>query len=68
MFPFFFALGADDPNVPVQESVRRLKENNLDYFTIKVYPDGGHAIRDIQTNKVSEEYLNDLVKFIEEVE
>ena len=66
--PVFFALGGDDPNVPVEASIRRLQENNLDHFAIKVYPDGGHAIRDIQTNKVSEEYLNDLVRFIEEVE
>ena len=66
--PVFFALGGDDENVPVEASIRRLKENDLNHFAIKVYPDGGHAIRDIQTNKVNEEYLNDLVKFIEEAE
>jgi len=64
--PVFFALGGDDENVPVEASIRRLKENNLNHFAIKVYPDGGHAIRDIQTNKVNEEYLNDLVRFVEE--
>lgn len=66
--PVFFALGGDDENVPVEASIRRLKENDLNHFAIKVYPDGGHAIRDIQTNKVNEEYLNDLVKFVEEAE
>lgn len=66
--PVFFALGGGDENVPVEASIRRLKENDLNHFAIKVYPDGGHAIRDIQTNKVNEEYLNDLVEFIEEAE
>ena len=66
--PVFFALGGGDENVPVEASIRRLKENDLNHFAIKVYPDGGHAIRDIQTNKVNEEYLNDLVKFVEEAE
>jgi dipeptidyl aminopeptidase/acylaminoacyl peptidase len=66
--PVFIALGGGDENVPVEESIRRLKENNLNHFTIKVYPDGGHAIRDIQTNKMNEEYLNDLVKFVEEID
>ncbi|MGI9536431.1 MAG: alpha/beta hydrolase family protein [Desulfocapsaceae bacterium] len=65
--PVFFALGGNDKNVPVDASIRRLKENNLNHFTMKIYPDGGHAIRDIQTNKVNEEFLNDLVKFIKEV-
>ena len=66
--PVLIALGGDDENVPVDASIRRLQENDLNHFAIKVYPDGGHAIRDIQTNKVSEEYLNDLVKFVEEAE
>lgn len=64
----FFALGEDDENVPVDASILRLEENNLEHFKIKVYPDGGHAIRNIQTNKVHEEYLNDLVEFIQEVQ
>lgn len=62
--PVFFALGENDENVPVNASIERLKENNLDHFIIKVYPDGGHALRDAQTNKVSERYLEDLVTFI----
>ena len=39
----------------------------LNHFKVKIYADGGHAIRDIQTNEVSEEYLQDLVNFIGEV-
>lgn len=62
--PVFFALGGNDENVPVDVSIQRLKENNLNHFNIKIFPNGGHAIRDIQTNKVNEVYLNDLVKFI----
>lgn len=65
--PVFFALGGKDENVPVDATIHRLKESNLNHFTIKKYPDGGHAIRDIQTNRISEEYLHDLVKFIKEV-
>ena len=64
--PVFFALGGNDENVPVDASVNRLKDNGLGHFKIKVYSDGGHAIRDIQTSKVSEAYLSDLVKFIKE--
>jgi len=65
--PVFFALGGNDENVPIDASIHRLRENNLNHFTIKIYTDGGHAIRNIQTNKVNEEYLHDLVKFIKEV-
>jgi hypothetical protein len=31
---------------------------------VKIYANGGHAIRDIQTNEVSDEFLRDLVRFI----
>jgi dienelactone hydrolase len=62
--PVFFAFGEDDENVPVDASVSRLKENDLDHFHIKTYAAGGHAIRDIQTNRVNKEYLDDLVEFI----
>lgn len=65
--PVFFALGGNDENVPVDASIQRLKENNLNQVTIKTYPDGGHAIRDIQTNELNKEYLNDLVQFIKTV-
>jgi dipeptidyl aminopeptidase/acylaminoacyl peptidase len=67
LVPVFFAFGENDKNVPVDASIERLRENNLDHFDVKTYADGGHAIRDIQTNKVNEEYLNDLVSFIKEV-
>ncbi|NOU61691.1 alpha/beta hydrolase family protein [Marinifilum caeruleilacunae] len=63
--PVFIALGENDTNVPVEQCIERLKEHKLDSrFKIKVYPDGGHAIRDPKTDKVSELYLNDLVDFI----
>lgn len=65
--PVFFAFGENDENVPVAAGIKRLKENNLNHFDIKIYTDGGHAIRDIQTNKVNEEYLHDLVEFIKEI-
>ncbi len=64
--PVFFAFGEDDPHTAVEESINRLHENNLNQFRIKVYPDGQHAILGAQTNELSEEYLNDLVQFIEE--
>ena len=62
--PVLMAFGGHDKNVPVEASIARLKENNLNHFEVKAYPDGGHAIRDIQTNEVSGEYLQDLVKFV----
>ena len=61
--PVFFALGENDENVPVDASINRLSENNLNHFNVKIYADGGHAIRDTQ-NRVNEDYLNDLVNFI----
>ncbi len=61
--PVFFAFGENDENVPVDESVKVLKEN-LNVDLIKVYPDGGHAIRDRETNKVQQDFLDDLVRFI----
>ena len=64
--PVFFAFGGNDTNVPVDASIQRLGEHGLDLHRIEVYPDGGHAIRDPATNAVSEQYLRDLVEFIEE--
>ena len=64
--PVFFAFGGNDENVPVEASIERLRENNLNHFEVKTYADGGHAIRDIQTNEVSDEFLQDLVRFINE--
>ncbi|MFC1976635.1 alpha/beta hydrolase family protein [Chloroflexota bacterium] len=62
--PVFFAFGGNDKNVPVEASIERLRENNLNHFDVKIYADGGHAIRDTKTNEVSGEYLHDLVRFI----
>lgn len=64
--PVFFAFGGNDKNVPIEACIDRLKENNLTDFKIKTYPQGGHAIRDVKTDKVNQAYLNDLVKFIKE--
>jgi len=61
--PVFFAFGENDENVPVDKCVKVLREN-LNVDLIKVYPDGGHAIRDKKTNKVQDEFLEDLVEFI----
>jgi pimeloyl-ACP methyl ester carboxylesterase len=61
--PVFFAFGEGDENVPVEESIKVLKER-LRIDLIDVYPGGGHAIRDMQTNKVQDEFLDDLEEFI----
>jgi hypothetical protein len=64
--PVFMAFGGNDKNVPVELSIDRLKENNLDHFKIKTYIDGGHGIIDPETFKMNSEYLEDLVRFIKE--
>ena len=61
--PRFFAFGANDPNVPVQDSVQELQVNGIE-GQVKIYRDGGHAIRDRETNAVQIEFLDDLVEFI----
>ena len=65
--PVFFGYGENDKNVPVNASINRLKENNLNNIKLKTYPLGGHGIIDVKTSTVNQEYLNDLVKFIKEV-
>lgn len=65
--PVFFAFGENDENVPVEPSINRLGENNLNQFHVKVYPDGEHGIWDAQTHELSAEYLQDLVMFIKGV-
>ncbi|MFC2079150.1 alpha/beta hydrolase family protein [Candidatus Bipolaricaulota bacterium] len=64
--PVFFAFGGNDRNVPVEASIERLRENGLDHHRIEVYPGGGHAVRDPETNEVSSEFLEDLSEFIAE--
>ena len=61
--PVFFAFGENDENMPVEACIKVLREN-LSVDLIKVYPDGGHAIRNKQSNKVNDEFLDDLVEFI----
>jgi dienelactone hydrolase len=61
--PSFVAFGENDPNVPVEESIKRLQ--NLDNgMHIKVDPEGGHGIVDPETHKVQNDFLSDLTKFI----
>ena len=62
--PVFIAYGENDTNCPVEESLNRMIKHKLDRFQTKVYPDGGHAIVDKKTSRVSEQFLNDLVNFI----
>jgi len=64
--PVFFAYGGDDRNVSEEASIERLRENGLDHHRIEVYPGGGHGISDLETNKVSTDYLEDLAEFIME--
>ena len=61
--PVFFAFGENDENVPVDASIKVLREN-LNIDLVKTYPDGGHAIRDKETNRVQNEFPDDLVEFI----
>lgn len=62
--PSFAALGGNDKNVPVEESVKRFQALDKEMF-IKVYPDGGHGITNPNTGNVQDEFLVDLVAFIE---
>lgn len=65
--PVFFGFGENDNNVPIKASIDRLKENDLNNFKIKTYPQGGHGIIDVKANTMNQEYLNDLVKFVKAV-
>jgi len=62
--PVHFAFGEGDKYVPVKSCIKRLEENGLNDFKISVYPNGGHALIDIESNTVSKKCLNDLVIFI----
>jgi len=61
--PIFFAFGEHDPNVPVDASIDVLRANPV-AARIEIYRDGGHAIRNTETNAVSSEFLDDLAEFI----
>ena len=66
--PVFVAYGEMDEynNVPVRESVRRLRSLNKSNITVKVYPGGDHAIEDPETHYVQEQLLSDLVEFVQQ--
>jgi pimeloyl-ACP methyl ester carboxylesterase len=66
--PVFYAFGEGDKYVPVQASIGRLEENNLNDVKIITYPDGGHALIDSKSNTVSKKCLNDLASFIKGIE
>jgi dienelactone hydrolase len=61
--PAFFAFGEGDPNVPVEASLQVLR-THLSGALVRVYPGGGHAIRDQSTGSVQKEFLEDTVAFI----
>jgi len=61
--PSFAALGENDKNVPVEESVDRFRALEKEML-IKIYPDGGHGITDPNSGKVQDKFLNDLTEFI----
>ena len=65
--PAFAALGENDQNVPVEESVQRFESLEKDIL-VKVYTDGGHGITDPFTGEVQAEYLLDMVGFIESIQ
>jgi uncharacterized protein len=65
--PVFFGFGENDQNVPIGQCIERLRENDLNNFMIKTYPNGGHGIIDAKAKIMNQEYLNDLVKFIKDV-
>ncbi|UCF99150.1 MAG: alpha/beta fold hydrolase [Spirochaetaceae bacterium] len=67
--PVFVAFGEKDEydNVPVVESVRRLRSLNKSNITVKVYPGGGHAVEDPRTHYVQKQLQNDLVAFINKI-
>ena len=62
--PVHFAFGEGDKYVPVIACIERLEENGLNDFKTRVYPNGGHALIDIESSTVSKKCLNDLVSFI----
>jgi dipeptidyl aminopeptidase/acylaminoacyl peptidase len=63
--PKFFAFGGGDTNVPVEESLEVLRTHDVSGL-VKVYPDGGHGITSSESGAVQSDFLDDLVKFIEQ--
>jgi len=61
------AFGENDKNVPVDVCIERLKENNLQKFKTKIYPQGGHGIIGPTSKTMNKEYLNDLASIIKEI-
>jgi len=62
--PVFMAFGEGDRNVPVGKSLERIRALNQINISTRVYPKGGHAIFDPITQRVQEQYLDDLTNFI----
>ena len=62
--PVLFAFGEGDKNVPVTACIERLEKNGLNEFEVITYPNGGHAIIDVESNTISKRCLNDLATFI----
>jgi len=62
--PVLIAFGKNDTNCPVNQSLLNIEEHGLQHFTVKVYPNGDHAIADPVTGRVSTDFLHDLQNFI----
>jgi len=65
--PVFFAFGENDTNLPVGESVERLKNLEKENFEMKVYPNGGHGITEVVSStarRIQPEFLDDLTRFV----
>lgn len=65
--PTFFAFGGGDKNVPVESCINRIIDNNLDTIQYKVYPNGGHGIIHPENGKIYDEFLQDLTRFIKNI-
>jgi dipeptidyl aminopeptidase/acylaminoacyl peptidase len=63
--PAFLAFGENDRNVPVEESVARIRALGKDNLLTRIYPAGGHGITDPSTQKIQEAFLQDLVGFLD---
>jgi len=64
--PVFFALGENDPLVPVEKSIKLLEKLDKD-FLITVYPNGRHGLFEPDSFKISDVFLSDLSEFINSV-